>query len=107
LNGTIPEARDKLLRFAHGGGQVEGNPLQAALAACALLNFGVELSQEEVLGYILGTQESDGGWRSYPIYFDGRPIPQMTWGSRAVTTGFCIEALVRAVRPVATTGRAA
>ncbi len=82
--------------IAHPNGKIGENVLQTALAACAVLNFELPLhAYHASFDYLLATQASDGGWEAFPFYYDGLPQPTMTWGSRAVTTGFCVEALVR------------
>ena len=76
------------------GGQVGGDPLQTALALCAIVNFGLPADRyEKSFAYLIEAQHDDGGWGSFPFYHDGRPAPLMSFASRAVTTGFCIEAL--------------
>lgn len=91
--------------LGHPDGRIGEDSLQIAMAVCSLMNFGhPPAAYERSLEYLAGTQESDGGWAANPIYFDGRPVPQIAWSSRSVTTAFCIEALVRseATRPSVT-----
>ncbi len=74
----------------------EANDLQLAMMLCALQNFGRHAGeQRRIAEGLISSQSGDGGWASFPIYFDGRADPLISWGSRAVTTGFCVEALAR------------
>ncbi len=64
------------------------SPLQAALAASALLTFEpASTAAANLLGFIVDTQRSDGGWDAYPFY--------NVWGSEELTTGLCLEVLAR------------
>jgi hypothetical protein len=64
------------------------NPLKAALAAATLAIFAPESpALGPLLENILATQQPDGGWPAFPFY--------NVWGSRELTTGFCLEALAR------------
>lgn len=82
--------------LAHPDGRIGDDPLQTAMAVCSLMNFGHSPdTYRRSIEYLTACQLGDGGWESFPIYFDGRPVPQVSWGSRSVTTAFCFEALVR------------
>lgn len=86
--------RRSFLDITQADGSIGGDVLQTALALGAIRNFGVPLDGHVAsLRFILEKQRLDGGWDWCPIYYDGRPHPVMAWGSRSVTTGFCIEAL--------------
>jgi hypothetical protein len=64
------------------------NPLQAAMAASALLTFEPASSLAgELLRLIANAQRDDGGWDAYPFY--------NVWGSEELTTGLCLEVLAR------------
>jgi len=84
------------------------NALEAALAACATLSCG-ERPDEAAIGGLLSLQRPDGAWPRGALYHGGRarlagggfaePHPDTPrWGSEALTTGFCVEALSRWVR---------
>jgi hypothetical protein len=80
----------------HGDGKIGGDVIQTALALCAHMNFGLSLGDiSRSVDYLLSQQAADGSWESCPIYYDGRDIPQITHGSKVVTTGFCVEVLSR------------
>ena len=77
-------------------GMIGADVLQTAMALAAIINFDAPLGgHEKSFRYLASSQMDDGGWGAHPIYHDGRPQPQISWSSRAVTTGFCIEALAR------------
>jgi len=79
--------------------------LEAALAACAALSCG-ERPSESAIGALIAMQSPDGSWPRAALYHGGRerlagggfaPRHPDTphWGSEALTTGFCVEALAR------------
>ncbi|RCJ32535.1 hypothetical protein A6769_27780 [Nostoc punctiforme NIES-2108] len=71
-----------------------GDELLTALATCALLNFNhVVPSLEKAVTFLLDTQQVDGSWQRIPMY--GGQLDQRLFGSAALTTGFCVEALAR------------
>ncbi|HEY6235649.1 MAG TPA: prenyltransferase/squalene oxidase repeat-containing protein [Candidatus Elarobacter sp.] len=64
------------------------NPMQAAMAASALLTFDpVSAVVPKLLDVVLETQRGDGGWNAYAYY--------TTNGSEELTTAFCLEVLAR------------
>ena len=64
------------------------NPLQAAMAASALLTFAPASSLAgRLVRRLLDAQRDDGGWDAYPFY--------NVWGSEELTTGLCLEVLAR------------
>jgi hypothetical protein len=77
-------------RILERGDRLDGlNPLQAAMAASALLTFAPASGLTgRLLRRLLDTQRDDGGWDAYPFY--------NVWGSDELTTGLCLEALARA-----------
>lgn len=71
-----------------------GDELLTALAICTLLNFNhVVPSLEKAIKFLLDTQQFDGSWQRLPMY--GGKLDKHFFGSAALTTGFCVEALVR------------
>jgi hypothetical protein len=83
-------------RYLESKASLEANDLEAAMILCSLQNFKTQTdAQAQVATRLLASQSADGGWASFPVYFDGRDEPLISWGSRAVTTGFCLQALVR------------
>lgn len=77
-------------------GSIGRDVLETSLAASALMAFGVSSPHlAPAIEFIASSQADDGGWPTCAFYYDGRPQPQVWWGSRAVTTGFCLEAILR------------
>ena len=76
-------------------GSIAAPAMHVAMAMSALLNLGVD---SPFLGagkaWLEGQQAADGGWDASPMYFGGR-LEQNSWGSRALTTGLCVEAIHR------------
>ena len=71
-----------------------GDELLTALAICTLLNFNyVVPSLEKAIAFLLQTQQANGSWSRIPMY--GGKLDQRLFGSEALTTGFCVEALAR------------
>lgn len=79
--------------------------LETALAACAILSCGAR-PEKAMMAALLALQGADGAWSRGALYHGGRarlrsggfaaPHPDTPrWGSEALTTGFCIEALSR------------
>jgi hypothetical protein len=69
--------------------------LDAALAACSLMNFrqhGRPLAR--AVGQLLDSQAATGEWTRGPFYFGG-PKMVYNWGSRELTTAVALEALAR------------
>lgn len=63
--------------------------LDRALAACVLLDWNAPAS--DLVEALVGEQESSGAWPCASLYHAG----PSRWGSEALTTGICIEALSR------------
>ena len=71
-----------------------GDELLTALAICTLLNFNhVVPNLEKAIEFLLKTQKVDGSWQRIPMY--GGQLGKNFFGSEALTTGFCVEALAR------------
>lgn len=71
-----------------------GSALSTALAACTLLTLASGVTElERQIQAVLAAQHSDGGWSSEPFY--SVSVANMHWGSRELTTAFCLEALLR------------
>jgi hypothetical protein len=69
-----------------------GSPLSTALAVSTLLTFAPDESAiDAAIGSLLHTQTPDGSWPAFHFYSG----PAEYWGSRELTTGLCLEALVR------------
>ncbi|MDY6782551.1 MAG: tetratricopeptide repeat protein [Cyanobacteriota bacterium] len=70
-----------------------GDELKTALAICSLLNCGFDGNNlTSAVDFLIQAQQSDGSWRRIPWYREG---DRAVYGSAELTTGFCLEALVR------------
>ena len=98
-----PEAAGLVLRRA--AAEAPANALEAALALCTSLHCGRRPAEAEVEA-LLALQRPDGSWPRAALYHGGRlrrpgggfaPRHPDTphWGSEALTTAFCVEALSR------------
>jgi hypothetical protein len=75
---------DEILERCHQSEKL--TPLQAALAAAALLTFAPGSSAAgTLLRLILDSQRADGGWDAFAFY--------NVWGSEELTTALCLETL--------------
>jgi len=71
-----------------------GNELLTALATCTFLNFNhIVPSLDKAIQFLLNAQQADGSWQRIPMY--GVQPNRNFFGSEALTTGFCVEALAR------------
>ncbi|MEN9470016.1 MAG: hypothetical protein RL630_1749, partial [Verrucomicrobiota bacterium] len=72
--------------------------LEAGLVA-SVLNVVVPSSPRlaQCIDTILAMQEADGGWPARVYYYDSYKRA-LCWGSRELTSGFCLEALTRFFR---------
>jgi hypothetical protein len=103
LGPSSDEARSLIL--ARLSTASPANALEEALAACARLSCG-ETVDDAAMARLLAGQSEAGGWPAAALYHGGRerrrgggfdaPHPDTPrWGSEALTTAFCIEALSR------------
>jgi hypothetical protein len=100
-----PEAGELVARRAAAA--VPADALETALALCASLYCGRRPAEAEVYA-LLALQSADGSWPRASLYHGGRPrlvgggfAPRRRdtphWGSEALTTAFCVEALSRCI----------
>lgn len=69
-------------------------PAEVALAACALLNLGHGgAALDSACRRLAESQGADGGWPAFTLW--SGPDSAYGWGSEALTTAFCVEALCR------------
>ena len=92
IRATVVE---RIERTARPNGSIGEHGLDTALAVCSLLNWR---SQSPVLPrairFLLDSQGAQGEWSRHPLYisiYGAKPV----WGSEEITTGFCLEALMR------------
>lgn len=95
LASVREEAVARIVGAANEDGSVGENALDTALAVCALISwrsFPPELGA--AVRYLAGAQREGGDWPRVALYYGG-PKKYYGWGSEELTTGFCLEALLR------------
>jgi hypothetical protein len=103
LAASAPEAADLVAERV--ASETSANALEAALAACSLFYCG-RVPGAASIGALLDAQLDTGAWPQAALYHGGRtrlrdgsfasPHPHTPhWGSAALTTAFCVEALCR------------
>lgn len=97
------EVVGRILERARADGAIGGNALETALAVCSLLDWRSSSPElERAIRFLLDEQNAGGDWPRAALYFGG-PKKYYGWGSEELTTGFCLEALLRhrsALRPL-------
>jgi len=94
LEEAIPAIRSYVLTHQQPDGRW-GNDLETALGVLTLLNMkerGEPLRQG--IRRLLASQDADGGWAQAPLYRGA----VLYYGSRSLTTGFCLEAMGKYLR---------
>ena len=103
LAGISPAAGEIVI--ARSEAAQPANALEAALLVCSLADWD-RPAPSRLVGRILSDQLASGAWPAAPVYHGGRlrragggfepPHPDTPhWGSEALTTAFCVEALMR------------
>jgi hypothetical protein len=72
-------------------GVMGAGPQDTALGISALAHLGAPVPGGAV-AFVRAAQDADGSWPAEPLYFAAE---EMSWGSRALTTALCLEALAR------------
>lgn len=89
------EAVRRIVAAARPDGSIGDNCLETALAACALLSWGSRPPElERAVVFLLEAQREGDDWPRAALYYGG-PKKYYGWGSEELTTGFCLEALLR------------
>ncbi|QLE45947.1 tetratricopeptide repeat protein (plasmid) [Nostoc sp. C052] len=84
---------DKVLNLQSSDGSF-GDELSTALAISTLLNFSAPTSSlGKGIESLLKSQQQNGSWQRIAMY--GGQLDRESFGSAALTTGFCVEALAR------------
>ncbi len=99
LGAARRQAIAGILARGRPDGSFGDGPLDTALAVCALCDWGHDgLEVAAGAAALVRTQLAPGGWLA-EAYYVGGPRGVVRWGSEALTTGFCVQALARAVAP--------
>lgn len=105
--GTVrDEAVGRIVAGARPDGAIGATELDTALAVCALLSWrSAPPELERAVRFLLDRQRPAGDWPRTALYYGG-PKKYYGWGSEELTTGFCLEALLRyrLARPDADSG---
>jgi hypothetical protein len=84
------------LQLPSGGfGEGEGDPLSTALALSTLLRLDEQQAAVRARDYLIGVQEADGGFAAVPWISFPTTDGIENYGSRTMTTAFCLKALAR------------
>jgi hypothetical protein len=95
LDPLVEVAVDRLGRLSNQDGSIGKNAIETALAACALLNFGIDSDTvDRACTSLIASQSSGGSWPIAPIYFGGNG-DETGWGSEELTTALALEVLIR------------
>jgi hypothetical protein len=93
LGALADEVVERIVAAARPDGSIGENSLHTALAVCAAHNLGRPGPKiDEACSCLLATQEADGGWPTGGLW---GVHGTLEWGSRALTSAFCLEALMR------------
>lgn len=95
LESAREEVVGRIVGAANPDGSIGANALETALAVCALLNWKSSPPElERAARFLLAAQGAAGDWPRAALYYGG-PKKYYGWGSEELTTGFCLEALLR------------
>lgn len=86
---------DKVIQGLNSDGSFGESVLDTGLAICILLNFKYTPKElTESIKSLLKAQQANGNWKKNIFYYNG-PNKLIGFGSDELTTGICLEALVR------------
>jgi hypothetical protein len=89
------EVVGRIAGAAKADGSIGETVLDTALAVCAMLCWQAASPElERAVSFMLAAQREDGDWPRAALYYGG-PKKYYGWGSEELTTGFCLEALLR------------
>lgn len=92
------EACSRIVDGVRQDGSVGDGSADAAFAVMALADWDAASDERaQMCAHLGAVQATDGSWPAEPVYYGGpRHHPAVpAWGSRELTTGLCLEALVR------------
>ena len=89
------EIVSRIINTAKPNGSIGINALETAIAVCSLLYLRSSAPElESAVQFLLAEQKPGGDWPRAALYYGG-PKRYYGWGSEELTTGFCLEALLR------------
>ena len=89
------ELIERIVAGANDDGSIGATVLETALAVCALHNLKCSPPElKRAILFLLEAQRTTGEWPRAVMYYGG-PKRYYGWGSEELTTGFCLEALLR------------
>jgi hypothetical protein len=95
LRPVRDEAIERIVARSNADGSIGTSALDTALAACALRSWSADNeAAERATDHLRVIQRADGGWPVVAMYWGG-PNRYYGWGSEELTTGYCLEALLR------------
>ncbi|HFC11872.1 MAG TPA: hypothetical protein ENJ56_03435 [Anaerolineae bacterium] len=93
LEAAREEIIGRIEQATHPDGSIGTTILETALAVCALHNFNVTTNNlSKAVDAICNAQQIDGSWPRHVMYYGG-PAKYWGWGSEALTTAYCLEAI--------------
>jgi len=94
----------RLSAAARSDGGIGEHPMHTALALNTICNMQIDAPfARRAIAHLIDTQAADGGWPSAAYYYGG-PQRAVSWGSRDLTAGLCLEALARSQAAVTEPG---
>jgi hypothetical protein len=95
LNDEKQTIIDRVIKQLKPDGCIGESALDTALAVCTLLNLNYNEPQLiPAIQFLIDQQFENGSWEKMAYYYGG-PKKMVNWGSEELTTGICLEALVR------------
>jgi hypothetical protein len=89
------ESIARIVNSAKPNGSIGNDEMETALAVCALISWEANSPEiQRAIEFLIGKQGQNGEWPRAILYYGG-PKKYYGWGSEELTTGFCLEALLR------------
>jgi hypothetical protein len=89
------EMIERIVSSSASSGAIGSGVMDTAHAACALLSLKSDAPELDAAVRYLVQEQGPGGEWPYASYYFGGPKRYVAWGSEELTTGFCLQALIR------------